>query len=191
MEKVKKGSKTAHNLLASFAGESQARNRYTMYASVAREEGFKQIEALFLETAEHERVHAKRFFRFLPGGMAEIKACYPTDIGTTADNLRSAAEGEHEEHVMLYPTAADVAQKEGYQEVAKQFREVAKVEAEHEKRYLKLLHNVEKGLVFKRKGKVFWKCRECGRIVEATKAPLRCPACDHPQSYFELFVEAY
>ena len=191
MEKVKRGSQTEHNLLASFAGESQARNRYTMYAKVAREEGFKQIEAIFLETAEHERVHAKRFFSFLPGGMVEIKACYPSDIGITADNLKFAAAGEHEEHTIIYKMAAEVAEKEGYKEVAKQFREVAKVEAEHEKRYLKLLKNVEKGQVFKRKTKVLWKCRECGRIVEATQAPLRCPACDHPQDYFELFVEAY
>ena len=188
---VKKGSKTEHNLLAAFAGESQARNRYTMYASQAKEEGLKQIEAIFLETADHERLHAKRYFRFLGGGPVQITATYPTAIGDTAFNLKAAAAGENEEHTVLYPGAADVAQQEGYPDVAKQFRETAKVEQEHEKRYLKLLKNIEEGLVFKRKVKVYWKCRACGRIIQATQAPLRCPTCDHPQSHFELFVEAY
>ena len=188
---VEKGSKTEHNLLASFAGESQARNRYTMYASVAAKEGFKQIEALFLETADNERVHAQTFFKHLTGGMIEITASYPGDIGTTAENLKFAAEGENEEHTELYPEAANVADQEGYPEVAKLFCEVAKVEVEHEKRFRKLLKNIEDGTVFKRDGKVFWRCRKCGRIVEATGAPLRCPACDHPQAHFELFVENY
>lgn len=188
---VKKGSKTEHNLLAAFAGESQARNRYTMYAAKARDEGYRQIEALFLETADHERVHAKQFFKFLPGDPVTITAMYPTAIGDTAFNLKAAAEGENEEHTKLYPEAAKVAEEEGYPEVAKQFLEIAKVEVEHEKRYLKLLHNVEEGFVFKRGAKVFWKCRVCGRVCEATSAPLRCPACDHPQAHFELFVEAY
>ncbi len=188
---VKRGSKTEHNLLASFAGESQARGRYTMYASVAAKEGFKQIEALFLETADNERVHAQTFFGHLTGGVTQITAGYPGDIGTTAENLKFAADGEQEEHTEIYPGAAKIADEEGYPEVARLFREVAKVEAEHEKRYRKLLKNVEEGTVFKRDGKVYWKCRKCGRVVEASQAPLRCPACDHPQAHFELFVENY
>jgi rubrerythrin len=188
---VAKGSKTEHNLLATFAGESQARNRYTMYAAKARDEGFFQIEAIFLETAEHEKVHAKRFFRFLPGNPVQISATYPTAIGDTVFNLQASAAGEKEEHSILYTEAAKVADEEGYPEVAKQFREVAKVEVEHEKRYLKLLQNIKDGRVFKRETKVLWKCSKCGRIIEATQAPLRCPTCDHPQGHFELFVEAY
>lgn len=188
---VEKGSKTEHNLLASFAGESQARNRYTFYAKKAKKEGYEQIADIFLETADHEQLHAKRFFRFLPGDPVEITATYPTAISDTAANLKAAAAGENEEHTMLYPNAAEIAEQEGYPEVAQQWREVAKVEVEHEKRYLKLLENVEKGLVFKRETEVFWKCRKCGRVVEAAQAPLRCPCCDHPQSYFELSVEAY
>ncbi|MCE5271837.1 rubrerythrin family protein [bacterium] len=188
---VKKGSKTEHNLLASFAGESQARNRYTMYAAKARDEGFRQIEAIFLETADNERVHAKGFFKHLTGEPATITAMYPTAIGDTAQNLKAAAEGENEEHTKLYPEAAEVAEAEGYPEVAFLFREVAKVELEHEKRFLKLLHNVEEGFVFKRGDKVFWKCRVCGRIIEAKAAPKRCPTCEHPQAVFELHVENY
>jgi len=188
---VEKGSKTEHNLLASFAGESQARNRYTLYAKKAKKEGYEQIAAIFLETADQEKEHAQRFFRFLPGDPVEITATYPTSIGDTAANLKAAAAGENEEHTMLYPSAAEVAEQEGYPEVATQWREVAKVEVEHEKRYLKLLENVEKGLVFKRETEVFWKCRKCGRVVQSTQAPLRCPCCDHSQSYFELSVEAY
>lgn len=188
---VKKGSKTEHNLLASFAGESQARNRYTMYAATARDEGYRQIEAIFLETADNERVHARSFFSHLPGDPVTITAMYPTAIGDTAFNLKAAAEGENEEHTKLYPEAAEVAKQEGYPEVARLFLEVAKVEEEHEKRYLKLLHNVEEGFVFKRGKKVFWKCRVCGRVIEATAAPKRCPTCEHPQAVFELFVENY
>lgn len=188
---VEKGSKTEHNLLASFAGESQARSRYTMYASVARKEGFRQIEAIFLETAGHEFEHAKRFFKLLPGDPVEITASYPSIIGDTATNLKEAAAGENEEHTRLYPEAAEIADQEGFPEAAKQWREVAVVEKWHEERYLKLLKNVEEGLVFKRGEKVYWKCRNCGRIVEATQAPLRCPTCDHPQAHFELLVEAY
>lgn len=188
---VEKGSKTEHNLLASFAGESQARNRYTFYAEKALEEGYEQIAAIFLETADHEKMHAQRFFRLLPGDPVEITATYPSAIGDTAANLKAAAAGENEEHTILYPNAAEIAEQEGYPEVAQQWREVAKVEIEHEKRYLKLLGNVDKGLVFKRESKVFWKCRKCGLVVQSTQAPLRCPCCDHPQSCFELFIEAY
>ena len=188
---VEKGSKTEHNLMASFAGESQARSRYTIYAEKAREEGFEQIAAIFLETAGHELKHAKRFFRLLPGEPVEITACYPSIVGDTATNLRAAAAGENEEHTKLYPEAAEIADREGFPEAAKQWREVARVEVEHEKRYLKLLKNVEEGLVFKRGEKVYWKCRNCGRVVEAVQAPLRCPTCDKPQSEFELFIEDY
>jgi len=188
---VEKGSKTEHNLQASFAGESQARSRYMIYAEKAGDEGFGQIAAIFRETAGHEFQHARRFFRLLPGDPVEITAGYPSIVGDTAANLKAAAAGENEEHTRLYPEAAGIAESEGFAEAARQWREVAKVEVEHEKRYLKLLHNVEEGLVFKRDGKVFWKCRNCGRVVEATQAPLRCPTCDKPQSEFELFVEAY
>ena len=188
---VKKGSKTEHNLMASFAGESQARSRYTMYAATARKEGLKQIEAIFLETAEQEYEHAKRFFRLLPGDPVEITACYPSVKGDTATNLKAAAEGENEEYTKLYPEMAEIAEQEGFPEAAKQWREVAKVEKWHEERYLKLLKNVEEGTVFKRCEKVFWKCHNCGRIVEATQAPLTCPTCDHPQDHFELYVEEY
>ncbi len=188
---VQKGSKTEHNLLAAFAGESQARNRYDMYAVVAEQEGLVQIANLFRETAHNEMWHARRFFKFLPGGGAEITAGYPSDIGTTAENLKSAAAGENEEHTVIYPGMADIAEQEGFPEVAKQYRDVAKVEVKHEARYLKLLNNVEKGIVFQRDGKVFWKCLECGAVYEASKAPLRCPTCENPQAFFELFVEGY
>jgi rubrerythrin len=188
---VAKGSKTEHNLLGAFAGESQARNRYDMYAVVAEKEGLVQIANLFRETAHNEMWHARRFFSFLPGGMAEITAGYPSDIGTTVENLAFSAAGENEEHTVIYPGMAEVAEQEGYPEVAKQFREVAKVEMMHEKRYLKLKENVEQGIVFKRDGKLFWKCLECGAVYEATQAPLRCPCCDNPQACFELFVENY
>jgi rubrerythrin len=188
---VKKGSKTEHNLMASFAGECQARSRYTMYAAAARKEGFKQVEAVFLETAGHEYEHAKRFFRLLTGDPVEITACYPSIKGDTATNLKASAEGENEEHTSLYPEMAEIAEQEGFPEAAKQWREVAKVEKWHEERFLTLLKNLEEGTVFKRDGKVFWKCRNCGRIVQASKAPLTCPACDHPQAHFELFVEEY
>lgn len=183
---VAKGSKTEHNLLAAFAGESQARNRYDMYSVVAEKEGLAQIANLFKETAHNEMWHARRFFSFLPGGMAEIKAGYPQDIGTTVENLGFSAAGEHEEHTIIYPGMAEIAEQEGYPEVAKQFRDVAKVEVLHEKRYLKLQENVAKGIVFKRGGKMFWKCLECGAVYEASQAPLRCPTCDSPQAAFEL-----
>jgi rubrerythrin len=188
---VKKGSQTERNLMAAFAGESQARNRYTMYAAKARDEGYDQIQAIFLETADNERLHAKLFFRMLTGEPVEITGAFPTAIGDTAFNLRASAGGENEEHTLVYPKMAEIAEQEGFPEAAKQFRETAKVEKEHEKRFLKLLKNVEEGTVFKRGQKVFWKCRACGRIVEATQAPLRCPACEHPQAVFELFVEPY
>jgi len=187
-----KGTQTEKNLLAAFAGESQARNRYTYFAKVAQKEGYRQIEALFLETAENEREHAKRFFKFLEGGMVEIVATYPAGvIGTTAENLLAAAEGEKEEWSVLYPDAARIAEEEGFIEVANAFHAIARVEVAHENRYRKLLENVEQGKVFKRDGKVAWKCRNCGYIHEGDGAPDTCPACDHPQAHFELHVESY
>lgn len=187
-----KGSKTEQNLLKSFAGESQARNRYTFYASKAKKEGFEQIAALFLETADNEKEHAKVFFKYLEGGDTEITASYPAGrIGTTAENLLHAAEGEKMEWGTLYPDFARVADEEGFADVATSFREIAEVEQHHEERYRKLLANVEAGRVFKREQPVRWKCRNCGYVHEGPEAPECCPACKHPQSYYELFVEAY
>ena len=187
-----KGTRTEHNLLAAFAGESQARNRYTYFASVARKEGYRQIEALFIETAENEREHAKRYFKFLEGGALEITATYPAGIiGTTVDHLKAAADGENEEWTKLYPEAADIADEEGFPEVAQAFRAIAKVEAKHEARYRKLLANIEDGQVFKKDSTVAWKCMNCGYVHEGDEAPGMCPACVHPQEHFELFVETY
>lgn len=183
-----KGTKTEKNLLKAFAGESQARNRYTYFASVAKKEGYQQISAIFTETADNEKEHAKRFFKFLDSGEAlEITAMYPSGkIGTTLENLKNAAAGEKEEWDELYPEFAEVAQEEGFSEVAAAFRMIAKVEKEHEERYLKLAQNVENGNVFKKDEKVRWKCRNCGYVHEGSEAPKKCPACVHPQSYFEL-----
>jgi len=192
MEKSIKGTQTEKNLLKAFAGESQAKNRYTFFAKVAKEEGYEQISAFFLETASHEQMHAKRFFEFLEGGMVEISASYPAGkIGTTAENLKAAAEGENEEWTLLYPEFADIAQEEGFTKIATLFRSIAKVEAEHEKRYLKLLSNIETGRVFSREEKVKWVCRKCGFVYEGTKALANCPACAHPRAHFELFAENY
>ncbi|NOQ85576.1 MAG: rubrerythrin family protein [Deltaproteobacteria bacterium] len=187
-----KGSKTEKNLLASFAGESQARNRYTYFASVARKAGFEQISAIFLETAENEKEHAKKFFKFLKGGEAEITASYPAGvIGDTAANLESAAAGENLEWTKLYPEAEKVARKEGFSEAADTFKEISEVEKQHEKRYRKLLKNIKEGTVFKKDNVVEWKCRNCGYIHKGEEAPEKCPACAHPQSFFELFCENY
>jgi rubrerythrin len=187
-----KGTRTEQNLLKSFAGESQARMRYTYFAKVAKQEGFDQISAVFLETADNEKEHAKIFFKYLEGGPVEITATYPAGvIGTTAENLFAAAEGEHEEWSELYPAFADIAEQEGFKDVAASFRQIAKVETQHEKRYRKLLENVNGGTVFKKDGKVWWKCRNCGWVVEAAAAPAKCPACQHPQEYFELLCENY
>jgi rubrerythrin len=187
-----KGTRTEKNLLAAFAGESQARNRYTYFASVARKEGYMQIEALFIETAENEREHAKRFFKFLEGGMTEITATFPAGvIGNTAENLKAAADGEKEEWTALYPGAAKIAEEEGFPLIAQAFRAIAKVEAKHEARYRKLLTNVETGQVFKKEAVVAWKCRNCGYIHEGSSAPDSCPACIHPKEHFELHVEPY
>ena len=187
---VLKGTKTEQNLLKAFAGESQARNRYEFFAKVAKKEGYEQISAIFMETSLQEKEHAKRFFKFLEGGMVEITAAYPAGIiGTTMENLKAAAEGEHEEWEELYPHFADVAEEEGFKDIAVAFRMIAKVEVEHEKRYLALLKNVENGTVFKREEETYWMCRNCGYIHFGTSAPVKCPACQHPQSYFE--VKAY
>ncbi|HIX27247.1 MAG TPA: rubrerythrin family protein [Candidatus Barnesiella excrementigallinarum] len=181
-----KGTQTEQNLLKSFAGESQARTRYTFFASVAKKEGFEQISAIFMETAEQEKEHAKKFFKYLEGGMVEITASFPAGvIGTTAENLKAAAEGENEEWVDLYPHFADVAEQEGFPAVALTFRNVAKVEAEHEKRYRKLLENVENGTVFTDSEEIEWQCRNCGYVHRGKTAPEQCPACAHPRAYFE------
>ena len=188
-----KGTQTEQNLLKAFAGESQARNRYTFYAKAAQKDGFEQIAAIFLQTAEHERQHAKRYFKHLEGGTVEITAAYPAGPleGTTAEHLAAAAAGEHEEWTDLYPAFADVAEAEGFKDVATSFRMVAKAEAMHEERYRRLLGNVEKGTVFEKPEKVRWVCRKCGFVHEGTKAPKVCPTCTHPQSYFEVFAENY
>jgi len=187
-----KGTKTELNLLKSFAGESQARNRYTFFASVAKKEGFEQISALFTETADNEKEHAKVFFCYLEGGDAEITASYPAGrIGTTSENLLAAAEGEKMEWSMLYPDFAAVAEAEGFADIATSYREIAEVEEKHEARYRKLLSNVEAHRVFTRDAPIRWKCRNCGYVHEGTSAPLECPACKHPQAYYEVFVEPY
>lgn len=187
-----KGTKTEKHLLASFAGESQARSRYTFFASVAKKEGFEQIAAVFMETAEQEKEHAKRFFKFLEGGMVEITATYPAGIiGTTAENLLAAAEGENEEHTVLYPEAAKVAEEEGFPEIAMAFRQIAKVEAEHEQRYRTLLERVKTNTVFEREEAILWQCRNCGYVVNSKKAPAKCPACVHPQAFFEPMKQNY
>ena len=187
-----KGTQTEKNLLASFAGESQARNRYSYFASQAKKEGYEQIAAIFLETAENEKEHAKVFFKYLQGGMVEITAMYPAGvIATTAENLQEAAEGEKMEWGTLYPNFADIAEKEGFKDIALSYRNIAKVEAHHEKRYRKLLENVVKKQVFKKEKPVKWFCRNCGYVHEGPEAPLKCPACQHPQSYYELLAENY
>jgi rubrerythrin len=186
MESIK-GTQTEKNLLKAFAGESQARMRYDYYAKQAKKEGLEQISAIFAETAENERSHAKQFFRFLEGGMVEITASYPAGtIGNTMENLKAAAEGENEEWTELYPHFAEVAESEGFKKIASIFRIIAKIEKAHEKRYLKLYENLESGQVFERNEKVVWKCRVCGYLHEANKPPKNCPACNHPQAYFEM-----
>jgi rubrerythrin len=187
------GTKTEQNLLAAFAGESQARNRYTYFASQAKKEGFEQISWVFSDTADNEKEHAKKFFKFLDrGGMVEITASYPAGaIGSTAENLREAAGGENLEWTTLYPEFARVADEEGFPEVARVFREVSMAETGHEKRYLALLSNVEKGRVFKKEKPVKWRCRNCGYISEGTEAPAECPACAHEQAYQEMLAENY
>jgi len=187
-----KGAQTEKNLLKAFAGESQARNRYTFFAKQAAKEGYEQIAALFLETAENEGQHAKQYFRHLEGGIVEITAAYPAGkIGTTAENLLAAADGENEEWTDLYPAFGDMAESEGFKDVASTFRQIAKVEAWHETRYRKLLDNIEKDLVFAKPEPVKWICRKCGFVHEGPKALKVCPACDHPQAYQEVYAENF
>jgi rubrerythrin len=185
-----KGTQTEKNLITAFAGESQARNRYTYFASKAREEGYIQISKIFEETADQEKEHAKRFFKFLEGGEAEVSAPFPAGvIGTTAENLKAAAMGENYEWTTMYKEFAEVARKEGFQEIATVFDAVRVAEKQHEKRYNDLRANIEAGRVFKREEKVVWRCINCGYLYEGTEAPKACPACAHPQSYFELLGE--
>jgi rubrerythrin len=187
-----KGTQTEKNLLKSFAGESQARSRYTYFASVAKKEGYRQIEDVFLETADNEKEHAEIFFKYLEGGSSEITATYPAGkIGTTAENLFAAAEGEHEEWGELYPEFEKVAREEGFDVIADSFKEIAEVEEQHEKRYRKLLENVEGHTVFKKDGEIYWKCRNCGYVHKGKEAPKLCPACKHSQAYYEVLCENY
>lgn len=187
-----KGTKTELNLLKSFAGESQARSRYVFFASVAKKEGYEQIGGVFAETADQEKEHGEKFFKYLEGGAVTITATYPAGrIGTTKENLLAAATGENEEWSKLYPEFAKIADEEGFPEVAETFRKVSIVEAEHERRYLKLLSRLTDGNFFKRDGEIWWQCRNCGYICLASEAPLLCPACKHPQAYFEPKKENY
>lgn len=191
-----KGSKTAENLMKSFAGESQARMRYTYYSSIAKKQGYVQIANIFLETAEQEKEHAKRFYKFLKDDFAdeaiEITADFPVALHEdTLKNLQAAARGENEEWTDLYPKFADIAEEEGYPEIAFVYRKIAEVEERHEIRYNKLAKNIEEGKVFKKDEVTLWKCNNCGYIYEGQEAPLACPACAHPQAYFEVFKETY
>lgn len=183
-----KGTKTEQNLLKAFAGESQARNRYEFYAKQAKKEGLEQIAGIFEETALNEKVHAKKFFSFLEGGMLEIQASYPAGIisDNTLDNLKAAADGENEEWTELYPEFAEVAMAEGFPQIAVAFKMIAVAEKAHEARYRTLYDNLQNGKVFEKDGKVTWKCRVCGYIHEGTKPPLKCPACQHAQAHFEI-----
>ncbi len=187
-----KGTQTEQNLLKAFAGESQAKNRYEFAAKIAKKEGLEQISVLFMETAGQEQQHAKRFFKFLEGGAVEITAMYPAGvIGSTAENLKAAAEGENEEWTELYPAFVATAKAEGFPDVALAFEMIATVEEAHEKRYRTLLANLESGVVFEKGGEVYWMCRNCGYIHKGTAAPEICPACLHPQAYFEVKKENY
>jgi rubrerythrin len=192
MTKSLKGTKTEQNLLKAFAGESQARNRYEFFASVARKEGFEQIANIFMETSLQEKEHAKRFFKFLEEGATEITASYPAGmIRTTKENLKAAAEGENEEWTILYPHFSEIAKEEGFPEIAAAFKMIAKVETEHERRYLKLLQNVSEDMVFIKNGKVWWKCLNCGYVYESEKALENCPACLHPKAFMQIREENY
>lgn len=185
-----KGTKTEKNLLTAFAGESQARNRYTFGASQARKEGYVQISDIFEETANQEKEHAKRIFKFLEGGTAEVAASFPAGkIGTTLENLKAAAEGEHHEYTQMYPEFAQVAREEGFTEIAAAFEAIAVSEKQHEKRYIALADNIAGETVFRKEKPVVWRCRNCGYLHQGTEAPKTCPACLHPQAYFEVLAE--
>ncbi|MBU1905566.1 MAG: rubrerythrin family protein [Candidatus Omnitrophica bacterium] len=192
MSKTVKGTKTEKNLLAAFAGESQARNRYTYFASAAKKEGYEQIANIFTETAENEKEHAKVFFKYLEGGDAEITATYPAGmIKNTKANLEEAAAGENLEWTTLYQDFAETAKSEGFPEIARSFEQIAKVERFHESRYRKLINNIANGEVFKKQETVRWHCINCGYVVEGDDAPKECPACKHPQSYYEVLADNY
>ncbi len=187
-----KGTKTEKNILTAFAGESQARNRYTYFAAQAKKEGYVQISSIFEETADQEKEHAKRLFKMLEGGEVMIEGAFPAGvIGTTVENLKEAAAGENHEHTDMYPSFAKVAREEGFNDIADIFEAIAVAEKQHEKRYLDLMRNIENGQVFKRGGTVVWRCRNCGYLHEGTEAPGTCPACAHPQAHFELLGENY
>jgi rubrerythrin len=191
-KKSLKGTKTERNLLAAFAGESQARNRYTYFASAAKKEGYEQISRIFAETAENEKEHAKIFFKYLEGGEVEITAFYPAGkILDTRSNLEAAADGENMEWTSLYQDFAKTAHKEGFNEIAVSFEQIAKVEKEHEARYRTLIENISKNQVFKKSKKVKWHCINCGYVVEGAQAPAQCPACRHPQAYYEVLAQNY
>lgn len=191
MGKNLEGTKTQQCLINSFAGESQARNRYTYFASVAKKEGFEQIAAIFAETADNEKEHAKLFYKHLGSGSATVNGTYPFHLGTTVENLKHAAMGEHEEWTDLYLNASIIAEEEGFLDVSKTFKNVLEVEKHHESRYLNLAKNIEEGLVFKKLNEIQWKCRNCGRIVKNFEAPSSCPTCFHPQAYFELLCDNF
>ncbi|ALR90340.1 MULTISPECIES: rubrerythrin [Clostridium] len=191
-----KGTKTAENLMKSFAGECQARTRYTYYASIAKKQGYVQISNIFMETAEQEKEHAKRFYKLLKEDFSdesiEIQSSYPVSFHQeTAKNLKAAAEGENEEWTELYPAFAKIAKEEGFEEIAEIYNRISEVESRHERRYKKLLENIENNTVFKKSESVLWKCNNCGYIYEGEEAPSLCPACQHPQGYFEVFIENY
>jgi len=192
MTKSIKGTKTEQNLLKSFAGESQARNRYEFFAKAAKKEGYEQIAAIFQQTANQEKEHARRFFKFLEGGMVEVTASFPAGIiGTTSENLKAAAEGENEEWQGMYPVFAETANEEGFKEIATAFKMIAKVEKEHERKYRKLLQNISEDKVFIKDGKVWWVCLNCGYVYESQKAMENCPACLHPKAYMQIREENF
>jgi rubrerythrin len=192
MSKSLKGTQTEKNILTAFAGESQARNRYNYFASKAKKEGYVQIAAIFEETANQEKEHAKRLFKLLEGGEVEISGAFPAGVvGTTLDNLKESAAGENHEHTVMYPEFAATARQEGFGEIAAIFEAIAVAEKQHEKRYLDLMNNIKEGKVFKREQPVVWRCRNCGYLHEGTEAPEECPACAHPQAHFELLGENY
>ena len=187
-----KTTQTEKNLLTAFAGESQARNRYTFFASAAKKAGYEQISAIFIETADNEKEHAERLFKFLEGGEVEITGSFPAGIiGDTVSNLEASADGENHEHTIMYPEFADVAENEGFFEIAEVFRNIAVAEKAHEERFRTLIKNIEQDMVFKRENIVKWKCRNCGYIHEGTEPPEVCPACDHASAYFELWAKNY
>jgi len=190
-----KSSRTRQNLMNSFAGESQARNRYTYFAGVAKKAGYEQIAAIFIDTAENEKEHAKVFYKHLAKHMGEgavtVNGTYPVVFSDTLKHLKEAIAGENEEWMKLYPEAAKIADEEGFKDVAESFRQIAQAELEHEKRYLALKNNIETGSVFKKKSPARWRCRNCGRVIDAAEAPGICPTCEHPQAYFEIMAENY